>query len=324
MGCLYPHAGFDTGYLTDNGKSDLIIMPHGHGDLLEFTHANKIKRVSPGASFVFRDGHAYLHDPIPIPCGHCVGCRLERARQWKERICLEAEGYPAGSVLFATLTYDEEHLPLTEYGEPVLRKEDFQRWIKNIREHVGPRRYFACGEYGEHGRRPHFHAILFGGLPDLYPVGVNKYESKTCDLAWSLQGFTEIQVAEPGSFAYVAGYVEKKQSDPHWFEYPVKPFLLMSDRPGIGFKALDGFSFHDPHVYANFGKRYSSFLPQALLRKLEGAPGFDSYKAYLKERGKSSQYDKMNIYNTDSPLTLADLRELDLESVFQKYRRDKL
>ena len=45
-----------------------------------------------------------------VPCGHCDSCRRKYQLQWRER--LEAESRNSVSVLFFTLTYDNEHVPI--------------------------------------------------------------------------------------------------------------------------------------------------------------------------------------------------------------------
>lgn len=326
MSCLYPGKAFDTGNLTENGKADYIIMPYGSGDLLELSHANSIKRVAPSASLVRFHGKTYLSNPVPIPCNHCVGCRLEEARQWKERVVLESKNYPPEQRLFITLTYDDEHLPLNNEGEPVVN-DDYKQFIKNIRNHYGYKsfRYFGCAEYGTIGHRPHFHIILFGPVPALEPIGCNKFNCVPLELAWP-KGLIDVELAEAGSVAYVCGYCEKKAADPNWFTYPVKPFRFMSDRPGIGFSELAKVDLtKDTHVYGNFGsnRRYTS-IPQALLRKLDGFPGFKEYKESLKVSGIAANNVKKHVYATSSDCKLGDLRESALLQTLQKNRSDSL
>lgn len=43
-----------------------------------------------------------------IPCGKCVGCRMEYSRQWANRCMLELEYHD--SAYFVTLTYDDYHV----------------------------------------------------------------------------------------------------------------------------------------------------------------------------------------------------------------------
>ena len=68
--------------------------------------------------------------PVLIPCGQCVGCRLERSRQWAMRCMDEAQMHKENS--FITLTYDNAHLP--EDGQ--LIKRDLQLFFKRLRKDV--------------------------------------------------------------------------------------------------------------------------------------------------------------------------------------------
>lgn len=324
MSCLFPLVGFKTGAYTEKGKDDYLIMPHNYGDYISLDTASKYKRICPGAPMVCIDGKSFLCDPTPIPCGKCVGCRLDNARHWKNRLCLEALDYKPDEVYFMTLTYDDAHLPINEDGEPYVEKSHFQNFMKLLRRYHGDYRYFACSEYGSVGHRPHFHAILFGKLDHVAPIGVNQYRSDSIDLCWS-KGMKDIKIAEPGCMAYVAGYVEKKQADPYYYSYPVKPFLLMSDRPGIGFSYLQKIDLvHDPHIYGNFGGSHSTTIPPALMRKLQDAPGYDLFKASMKVKGIEKSLQFSNIYNSEYESLVADMREILLTNKIQKGRKDKI
>ena len=46
---------------------------------------------------------------LTLPCGNCIGCRLERSRQWAVRCMHEASLYEDNC--FLTLTYSPEFLP---------------------------------------------------------------------------------------------------------------------------------------------------------------------------------------------------------------------
>lgn len=189
---------------------------------------------------------------ILVPCGRCIGCRLEYSRSWADRMMLELE--TAGKAVFITLTYNNEHVPIAMLGEddvPVsftLWKKDFQDFMKRLRRHFDPvkLRFYASGEYGENTFRPHYHAIIFGiGLDDfndLIPKGKNElgqiyYISKTLEDIWS-NGFGMICDVSWNTCAYVSRYVTKKVYgfDGKAFEFlnVVPEFSLMSRKPGIG------------------------------------------------------------------------------------------
>ena len=46
---------------------------------------------------------------MSIPCGQCIGCRLERSRQWAIRCVHEASLHKHNC--FITLTYNDANLP---------------------------------------------------------------------------------------------------------------------------------------------------------------------------------------------------------------------
>ena len=72
-----------------------------------------------------REGFSDL--PMSVPCGGCIGCRLERRRAWALRCMHEAQEHPENS--YVTLTYDEDHLP--ENGS--LTKTAIPEFIKRLR-----------------------------------------------------------------------------------------------------------------------------------------------------------------------------------------------
>lgn len=194
-------------------------------------------------------------EEIPLPCGQCIGCRLERSRQWAVRCLHEAATYLDNS--FVTLTYAPDKLP--EGGTLVPR--DFQLFMKKLRRFYGKERisYFQCGEYGELLERPHYHACLFGvWFPDSKlhkhgPDGSPLYRSATLDRLWGL-GSCLIGAVTFESAAYVARYCVAKVTGPEapgWYMqvdpdtgeiFDKEPeYVRMSRRPAIGKRWLDQF-----------------------------------------------------------------------------------
>lgn len=174
---------------------------------------------------------------MQVPCGGCLGCRLERSRQWAVRIMHEATLHGENS--FITLTYDNEHIPELHS----LDKSAFPLFAKRLRHsHKGKRiRYFHCGEYGDEDSRPHYHAVLFGhDFADKakfkYENGDWAYRSAELERLWPY-GFSEIKEVTFGRAQYVARYVVKKVTGKRAKEYygdRVPEFATMSRRPGIG------------------------------------------------------------------------------------------
>jgi len=93
---------------------------------------------------------------LEIPCGTCILCREEQARQTAVRIHHEAMTWESNS--FVTLTYNDKNLP--EHGS--LRYRDLETFWKRLRKQIGKLRYYAVGEYGDRTLRPHYHACIFG------------------------------------------------------------------------------------------------------------------------------------------------------------------
>jgi len=182
--------------------------------------------------------------PLSLPCGRCIGCRLERARQWAVRITHESK--IAEENCFVTLTYDDAHLP----KDGSLSVDDCQRFLKRLRKSLYPKkvRFFLCGEYGEKLGRPHYHAILFGYDPtDKIPLKTSRehtlYESPSLSQIWG-KGSVILGAVTFDSAAYVANYATKKiTGKPAAAHYRgLRPeFLLMSRRPGIGRRWFDSF-----------------------------------------------------------------------------------
>lgn len=185
--------------------------------------------------------------PIQLPCGQCIGCRLERSRQWAIRCVHEAQLHKENC--FVTLTYDDSHLP--DGGTLVVR--DFQLFMKRLRKAIGDARvrFFHCGEYGEQMDRPHYHACLFGyDFPDreLWSIRdeVKLYRSAMLEKLWTV-GFSTVGDVTFESAAYVARYITKKVtgkgieiepgrviSPEEWYGGRKPEYVTMSRRPGIG------------------------------------------------------------------------------------------
>lgn len=167
-------------------------------------------------------------------CGRCVHCRINRRRVWTARILLETREHACS--VFVTLTYDEEHLPMSERLVPTLRPDDFQRWLKRLRRsHSQPLRYFGVGEYGTKTERPHYHAILFGVDP--YTISDDVLNT------WKM-GTVNVKLFHQRHAAYVSGYTVKKFNKSAALEEGdgrEPEFARMSRRPGVGFAAVDHF-----------------------------------------------------------------------------------
>lgn len=217
-----------------------------------------------GGAFVFRKDEAVLAQVVQVPCGQCIGCRLDRSREWAMRCMHEASLYEENC--FLTLTYDEDHVP--EDGGLV--KWHFQDFIKRLRSRYAERRirYFHCGEYGERLGRPHYHAIVFNFdfMDKKFFKSTDAGDIWTSDVLESLWpfGFGTVGAVSFESAAYVARYVLKKVTgergaEHYWKVNPVTgelawvepEYCTMSRRPGIGkgwFDLFSGETYRDDTV----------------------------------------------------------------------------
>lgn len=237
-----------------------------------------------------RKGHPSTE--MKIPCGQCIGCRLERSRQWAVRCVHEASLHSANS--FITLTYRNEDLP----GDGSVHPEHFQKFMKRLRKSLPSIkiRFFHCGEYGSMLSRPHYHAIIFGyDFPDkklwTRRHGVNLYRSELLERLWPF-GFSTVGDVTFESCAYVARYILKKQtgdSKADYYRGRHEEYITMSRRPGIAHDwfvrfASDVFP-RDSVVIRNDvickPPRYYDYLFE-----LTDAEYFDRIKSRRKQRGR--------------------------------------
>lgn len=197
---------------------------------------NSTKALIEGSSFL-------------IPCGQCIGCKIDRSRDWAIRCSHEAQMHSEN--MFITLTYADEHLP-PDYG---IHVRVWQTFMKRLRKQIAPKqvRFFACGEYGDKSLRPHYHALIFGyQFPDLVVYALKRgnkiHTSKLLDKVWPY-GLATIGNVNYQTAAYVSRYVMKKMSgdsqevtDNYTRIHPVtlqthtvrKEFCVQSRRPGLG------------------------------------------------------------------------------------------
>lgn len=209
-----------------------------------------VRMVDGSVKFISRNKKG-VEGTLELPCGQCIGCRLERSRQWAMRCLHESSLHERNA--FITLTYSDSNLP--EGGS--LNYSDFQRFMKRLRKRIdAPVRFYVGGEYGEHGSiRPHFHACIFGYdfADKVYykrtSSGEKIYTSALLESLWPL-GLSSVGDVTFESAAYIARYcVAKVTGDLAKAHYRVitddgvivdrlPEFNHMSLKPGIGAKWL--------------------------------------------------------------------------------------
>lgn len=312
MSCYSPIYALRVG-TKENGKADLRMLGYVPDDQENFFYWHNMK---------------YTRDSlVPLPCGRCIGCRIDYSRQWANRCMLEL-GYHDSSY-FCTFTYDDEHVPRTFYPDPetgealpalTLKKRDFQLLMKRIRKRfeADKIRFFMAGEYGSETFRPHYHAIIFGlHLDDLIPYKTVReggeyytyYNSPSLQECWPY-GYVVVGEVTWESCAYTARYVMKKMKGKEaefYDKHNIQPeFTLMSRRPGIARQYYDenpnlydfdkinistpkgGRSFRPPRY---FDKLYDVECPEksAELKELRKKLAVEAQKAKLQKTSLTSQ-----------------------------------
>jgi hypothetical protein len=257
MGCYHPLKAYQTG-TTINGKK-----------IVSFKEE--------------RDEHKYPQ--IAIPCGKCIGCKLDKAKQWAIRCIHEASLYEQNC--FITLTFNEEYLP----EDHSIDKRHLQLFFKKLRNRITDGRtikYFACGEYGEQRNRPHYHALIFNyDFPDKRlwkktEAGELIYRSEILEKLWPY-GYSSIGNVTFESAGYVARYQFKKQKDKKSYElvddetgelFNLEPEFLLMSRGG---KKGHGIGYE-------WFKKYHEDTNKDYLTVNRMKVGVPKYYDYLKEQ----------------------------------------
>lgn len=226
MPCYSPLKGYRAAKLNSSGRRPIVFKPAE-----AFIGGAKISQVQ-------------------IPCGQCIGCRLERSRQWAIRCVHESQLHEKNC--FITLTF-RQACPWWPAQRPAdrvdptysLHKFYVQDFMKRLRfkfagSHKSGIRYFHCGEYGEEFERPHHHACLFNfDFPDKYfwknSGGFPLYRSPILEELWP-HGYSSIGACTFETAAYVARYVTKKingKMAAGHYGSRLPEYVTMSRRPGI-------------------------------------------------------------------------------------------
>lgn len=230
------------------------------------TSPRTVSQSAPGARINYSASkYNASHKTFQVPCGKCLGCRLDYAKQWAIRCVHEAQMHEKNS--FITLTYSDEHLK-----SPKLVYSDWQNFMKKLRKtQEAPIGVFVTGEYGDKNRRPHWHALLFGYRPsdgilsERTERGDSLYESKNLTQLWSKGrcNFGEVTINSAG---YCARYAAKKlvhgRDDDHGFT----PISKKSSKHAIGRTWLEKF-YED--VFRPGGPTFADGTPYQIPRYYE-------------------------------------------------------
>lgn len=184
----------------------------------------------------------YTGGVVPVGCGKCMPCRINKRRVLSHRLMLESYCYDGN--LFVTLTYNDEHLPSNLHLDPGHPRQ----WLARVRRALAPRkvRAFTVGEYGTKGTRginPHYHIALFNTRYEDIPICEDAWIDTETKLSYGFSDYGDITAA---SANYIAGYVTKKLTNPDNFnlQRPIPrrnlppEFARYPNNPGLGAPAM--------------------------------------------------------------------------------------
>lgn len=277
MPCYHPLKAYQVSELTANNKNKIVFAKSAPHNTIE---------------------------KLQLPCGQCIGCKLDRSLSWAIRCTEEAQLHTQNS--FITLTYNSKHLP----HDGSLTPSHFVNFIKKLRHNIKPRqiRYYMCGEYGAKFTRPHYHACLFGlDFPDKEiheeNEGILLYTSVILEEIWG-RGFCTIGELNFETAAYTARYIAKKQNgdkaEEHYTTtHPLTGDIIrlqseyntMSRKPGIGkdwydkytsdiypsdFLIYKGKTIRTPRYYDNLHEENGNDITEIKLKRKNRAIKFSS------------------------------------------------
>lgn len=295
---------------------------------------------------------------VYLPCGNCLQCRIERRQDLTALQLLEATMHK--DVWFLTLTYDDwKTYELTGEVPYSLVRQHLSEFVGNMRHFCSYRgeefRFFACGEYGDHTHRPHYHMTVFGvsadclrlptddlGASDRYRrLSINSrfvsapapssdfngnpfWQSPVISKYWQF-GHHMLYRANKDTMQYVAGYVTKKLTGDKAKDrrsLGLDDEFTMQSRPSIGY----------PWFIRNYGQLSKiDSIHQKLISDNIEIPSFSWRipRIFDKWLLRIDQFDAVEVLNRikfirqlDAPL-VPDREELLQKADFAKYKADK-
>lgn len=243
-----------------------------------------------------------------VPCGKCMGCRVDKSREWAARCVHEAQMHHNNC--FLTLTFNDDKLP-EDYS---IRIRDMQLFMKRFRDKTKARvSYYYVGEYGDREDRPHYHALIFGYDFDdkkLFTIKNKKriYTSEKLTELWPF-GFSTTAEVNYQTAAYCARYAMKKiggdMAAEHYMRvhpvtgklHRVEPeFAKQSTRPAIGKRWFEKYKsdvFPSDFIIVDGKKHpvpkyYLKLLAEEELKRIKRARGPHPHKLHQRQEQRAN------------------------------------
>lgn len=306
MICNRPLYALDLG-VKENGARNIKLLPRRY-DLYSYKALSE------------RYGSSTL---LSLPCGSCLACRINHAKEWAVRCVLESLYHDEN--WFITLTYDDAHLPENGY----LQRKHVREFQKKIWKKFPGVRFFGCGEYGSKSARCHYHMIIFGlHLDDLKRVGSSGLlESPTISKMWPY-GFNYIGEVNYCTCNYVAQYVNKKAFGDLKHNVPkeYREFTFCSTRPGIGYQWCKD---HLPRVleydavFGPFGSSKSAAIPryfQKMADELDSAKWLNLKEARV-NKGLQLRLNEVLVRACENVEDIYQVKEQLLAADYKQHKR---
>lgn len=340
MVCYHPLQAIYPFDVDSEGKRRLIFSPSIADDLMLSCDDSPVVRDISDKSIIkgFK---------INIPCGKCIGCKLDYSRDYAVRSYHELhmlrELYGVQKASFLTLTFSDDALLYRDKGRS-LDKLAFRQWIKRFRQQVY--RYYgidnikimACGEYGKKFMRPHYHMIIYGfDFPDKYRFMMRNnniyYRSPFVESLWKSPGFDGqygwcvIGEATLESSAYVARYITGKFDGSFAidkYKDKEKEFLLTPRKEGLGLSYLKKY-YKDifNHGCIRYSDKFAP-IPRYYKNRLKDLD-FEFYEQYRIDKFKE-MINNLYVDNLDSTrerlLVREEVKSINYENLVRSYEFD--
>lgn len=164
-----------------------------------------------------------LANGVQVPCRQCWQCRERAIDDWVGRNI--AESKTAKATHAVTLTYGRNKANDVDHERAVvLTYSDVQKYLKLLRRHGFPVRYFVTGEFGSLKGRAHWHIMLY--WQDKVPA--HELDTTFMEQHWP-HGWSFWTMPTAHAVRYNCKYIQKDMGDAER-----QGHLAMSKRPPLG------------------------------------------------------------------------------------------
>lgn len=160
-----------------------------------------------------------------VACRYCWQCKARKVDDWIGRNIAESKTATSAHVVTLTYGYDRSTGGIDHLRAAVLTYSDVQNFLKKLRNHGHPARYFVVGEYGSKKGRAHWHIVIYwqGKVPTV------TLRENIAFQHWE-HGLTFWDKMTPEAIRYACKYITKDTTDDARQGYGP----MMSKKPPLG------------------------------------------------------------------------------------------